>query len=783
MPKSRPRSPIGNLPTPISAFIGRGREIAEVKRLLGSHRLVTVTGPGGSGKTRLALEVAKGLQGEYEDGVWLAELAPLSDGELIPQIVAASMSLRSQAGRLPIEALVAHLLSRHTLLVIDNCEHLIDACTNFVHTLLERCPNLHVLATSRQTLAISGESIWSIPPLTLPERLPRKGQSGEQDALRLLQRSEAVQLFVDRATSAAPDFVLNTDNAVLVAEICQRLDGLPLAIELAATRVRTLSVAQIAKRLDDRFHLLTEGNRTENPRQQTLKATLDWSYELLPEDERKLFMQLSAFAGGATLSAVEAVCAGDGVESAQVLDLLSHLVQKSLLTVSRPAAEERRYGLLETIGEYACEKLKDSGGMSVVHDRFLQYYLRLVEEASVQLRGPEEKIWYQRLEHEHDNIRAAFGWALETRKVDEGIRLACGLHSFWFTHGYLNEGVGWLERALEFRQLASKSSLANALKTLSGLLMYSRGRDLSQIGTLLEESLHLYRQLEDKEGIAWVLNLMGIRALEQEQYAKAKQFLNESLSLRRGLGDPWFIAQTLQNFAPIYLHERDYASAEKFAGETIVWFERAENKRGVARTLLDLAEIARRQGDTGRALALLTQSLLQLAQLGDKSSSASSLIAIAELEAERGNHKRAAKLLGAAEALGEAFDMALTSNPERRQHEETLAAVRETLHEAALTEAMEQGRALKPDDLVEFVLHRSEAPAAIRPQDERWAGLTARERETALLIAQGKSNRDIAEKMTVSMKTVESNVTRILRKLHFDSRVQVATWIIENDMR
>ncbi len=754
-----------------------------MRRLLGTHRLVTITGPGGSGKTRLALEVAKGLLGEYEDGVWLAELAPLSDGELIAQVVAAAMNLRGQTGRPPIDTLVAHLSSRHTLLVVDNCEHLIDACTKFVHTILERCPNLKVVATSRQSLAIGGESIWSVPPLSLPERLPERSQAREQIALRLLQRSEAVQLFLDRATSVAPDFVLNTDNAAGIAEICQRLDGLPLAIELAATRVRTLSVPQIAARLDDRFHLLSEGNRSENPRQQTLKATLDWSYELLPEAERKVFMRLSAFAGGASVGAAEAICSGDGIESAEVLELLSHLVQKSLLTASRPEVEERRYRLLETISEYAHEKLQDAGQMPGVHDRMLQFYLKLADEASVQLRGHEERTWYQRLEQEHDNIRAALGWALESRKVDEAMRLASQLSMFWFARGYLNEGAGWLERALASRQLASRRSVANALRTLGSLLMYSKGRDLGRIGALLDESLHLYRQLEDKEGMAWVLNLMGIRALQQEDYPQARQFLNESLALRRELGDPWFIAQTLQNFPPVYIREHDYASAQKAAEETIIWFERAENKRGVARTLLDLADIARTQGEAGRALALLTQSLLQLVQLGDKASVASSLIAMAELEAVRGNARRAAKLLGATEALGEAFDMILTSTPEREWHERTRAAVRESLGEAALSEALEQGRDLKPDELIEFLLHRADAAAANRSQDERWGGLTGRERETALLIAQGRSNREIAERMTVSMKTVEANVSRILRKLNFGSRVQVATWIIENDMR
>lgn len=596
MPRSKPRSALGNLPTPLSTFIGREREIAEVKRLLVSHRLVTLTGPGGSGKTRLALEVANELWGEYEAGVWLAELASLSDDTLVTQTIASYLNVREQSGRPLIDTLVDHLFSRHALLVIDNCEHLIHACAQFADTILQRCPNFRILATSRQMSGITGESVWTVPPLTLSEQQSWKSPASTQTALRIFERSEAVQLFVDRAASLVRGFALNKENGAWISEICRRLDGMPLAIELAAARVQTLSVQQIAERLDDRFKLLAEGSRTADARQQTLRATLDWSYDLLPEKEQKLFMRFAVFAGGATLEAVEAVCSGEGIESAEVLALLSHLVNKSLVTASEPEPGGTRYHLLETIREYGHERLEESQEMSFVNDRYLDFFLRLVEEAEIKLRGAEEIIWYKRLEKEYDNLRAAFGWAFESRNVDAGIRLACGLNLFRLVRGYLNEGIDWLEKALELRQLASKHSTAGALRSLGALLLVSRERDLDQIVILLEESLNLYLELEDKEGIAWVLNLLGTSALERKEYTKAKHFLNQSLELRRELGVPWCIAHTLQNFAPIFLREHDYASAKRYSEETIIWFERAGYKRGIARNMADLADIARQNG-------------------------------------------------------------------------------------------------------------------------------------------------------------------------------------------
>jgi non-specific serine/threonine protein kinase len=498
--------------------------------------------------------------------------------------------------------------------------------------------------------------------------------------------------------------------------------------------------------------------------------------------EQKVLQRLSVFAGGVTLDAAESVCAGDGVEPDEILEMISCLVDKSLVTVNRPEWGETRYRLLETIRAYALEKLAESQQMASIKNRHLEYVLQLVEEMDAKLRGPEQTNLYEKLEEEHDNLRAALGWALESHNADAGLRLASGLSFFRAVCGFLKEGIAWLEKALEQREAASAVSIANALKNLGVLLMTSEGRDFDQIAQLLEESLKLYQELEDKDGIAGVLNLLGLHAIQQEEYTKAKQFLNESLALRREIGDPWGIAHTLQNFAPIAFKQHDYESAKEYTKETITWFKYAGDQRGVARTLVDLAEVARIEGDSAHAVILLTQSLSQVLQFGDKWSAAYVLEDLAALANEQGNPKRAARLFGAAESLREAINMPLLTS-EHETYEENVKAVRENMSELAFTQAWAEGCAMTLEQAVEYVSHELGSSSPPKTEKEKYGGLTTREREAAVLIAQGMSNREIAEAMTLSTKTVETYVTRILQKLGFDSRVQVATWAIENDLR
>jgi predicted ATPase len=426
-----PQRAPNNLPTQLSSFVGREKELAEVRRLLKDTRLLTLTGAGGCGKTRLALAAADELVETFEDGVWLVDLAPLSDPSLVPQAIASAPGVREQPGRSLTETLSDYLASRKVLLVLDNCEHLIESCAELAEFLLRSCPGLWVLATSREALGIAGEVAWPVPSLSLPDlrRVPN---------IDSLSRYEAARLFIDRAEAIKPTFALTEQNAPSVARICYRLDGIPLAIELAAARTKVLSVEEISERLDDCFGLLTTGNRTALPRQRTLYATMVWSHELLSEQEQILFRRLSVFAGGFTLQAAEAVCAGDDLERNEVLDLLSHLVDKSLV-IMRENSTGTRYRLLETVRQYGRERLKESE--DEVEQRHAGFFVGLAEEAEGELSGSDQARWLTLLQSEHDNLRAALSWSLgEKRNIELGVRLAAALWLFWFARGYLSEG-------------------------------------------------------------------------------------------------------------------------------------------------------------------------------------------------------------------------------------------------------------------------------------------------------------------------------------------------------
>ena len=436
-----------NLPAARTSFVGREREMVEVTRALAMTQLLTLTGAGGSGKTRLALDVARDLLGAYADGVWLVELAPLSEPELVLQEVASTLEIREQPGRPLADTLVHALREKKMLLVVDNCEHLIDACARLVDTLLGACSHLRVLATSREALRVTGETSWPVPSLTVPE-------AGEDSpTVESLTRYEAVRLFVERARSRLPSFALTPENVHAAVEVCRGLEGIPLAIELAATRVGVLSVQQISERLGRSLKLLTD-DRVTDPRHRALRATLDWSHELLSEDEKKLFRLLSAFSGGWSLEAAEAVGAAGSVEEEDVLDLLDTLVEKSLVVVEESWERGARYGMLEPVRQYARAKLEESGESEAILRRHAEYYLELAERAKPKLRGPRQVAWLELLETEHDNFRAVLSWALGRRATEPdehaelGVRLAAALWRFWEAHGHPGEGRRWLEAVL-----------------------------------------------------------------------------------------------------------------------------------------------------------------------------------------------------------------------------------------------------------------------------------------------------------------------------------------------
>jgi predicted ATPase len=431
-----------NLPLQLSSFIGREREIAETRHALESSRLVTLTGAGGSGKTRLALKVAAGLQDVFTDGVWFVDFAPLSDPALVAPKLAATLTIPEASSQMVLTSVISSFLDKQALFVFDNCEHLIDACAQLSETLLQSCAHLRVLATSREALRLTGELVLPVPPLSSPD--PRHVQPPEA-----LMRFDAVQLFTDRARAVRPAFALTYQNAEEVARICHRLDGIPLALELAAAHVGASSVKQIADRLDDRFQLLTGGHRTAVPRQRTLRATVQWSFDLLSEPERVLFRRLSVFAGGCTVTAAEAVAADESLPAPDIFIALTQLVNKSLVL-----ADERdgatRYRMLETIRQYADELLRNCDELRPIRDRHLRYMLLLAEKAEPYFHGTREMPeWLDRLETEHDNIRAALAWCEAEGRPETGLALASALWWFWTSHSHLREGQDWLIRMLK----------------------------------------------------------------------------------------------------------------------------------------------------------------------------------------------------------------------------------------------------------------------------------------------------------------------------------------------
>src|SRR5215213_9085784 len=535
-PEGPPDAAKHNLPATRSSFVGRETELRDVKRNLAMTRILTLTGAGGCGKTRLALEVARQLVGAYADGVWLVELAPLSEGALVAQSVAAALGVQEQLDRSLTDALVDNLRAKRVLLVLDNCEHLVDAVASFADTLLNSCPHLRVLATSRESLNVEGELNWLVPSLSVPSlgQSPRVGE---------LAGYESVRLFMERARLRNPAFSLTSENAHAVARICERLDGIPLAIELAAARVG-LSVEQIATRLDDSLKLLTAGSRTASPRQRTLRGTLDWSYELLSEREQLLFARLSVFAGGWALEAVELVGVGDGIEEGDVLDLLLRLVDKSLVVAEATGEGGVRYRLLEPVRQYALQKQEASGEAEEVRHRHAEFFLALAEDAEPRLRGAEDVEWLERLEREHDNLRVALSWALERGNAELDLRLAGALWTFWQAHGHEGERRKWLEEALAEDDRASVAARAKALEGVCWMAIDWRDLDraeaVAQAGLKLDDEVEIGNKLA-----ASFRTMLGYTVALRGDNERAKELLEESLTFSRKADDRVGIADAL----------------------------------------------------------------------------------------------------------------------------------------------------------------------------------------------------------------------------------------------
>jgi len=718
----------GNLPLQITSFIGREDEIQKVQDMFASASLVTLTGPGGCGKTRLAVEVAQRSAGQFPQGVWLVELASLADPTYVPQTVAASLGLREARECSWESILIDHLRDRRLLLVIDNCEHLIDACAQLAGEILRRCPQVILLTSSREALGISGEFSFRVPSLPTPD-LRHLSPASE------ILHYEAVRLFVERAASVLPGFTLTPANAASVAQICTRLDGIPLAIELAAARVPLLRVEQIAARLDDAFRLLTGGSRSVLPRQQTLRLSMDWSYNLLSEMEQAILRRLTVFSGGWTLEAAENVCEDSGCET---LDLLASLVKRSLSIAERIQGQDTRYRMLETIRQYGSEKLYQAGESEMARIRHLDFYRHHARQRHDQ--GESEDAWIQRLSLEGDNLRAALEWSLGGGDVDAGLELAGLAWFYWYTNGVNSEGRQWLGRLLEKSQ--SDSYASGKALVAAGVLAWQQGdyaeaRPLAEQGTailkrcggqrdkaeavhllghiifdqrdydtarlLFQESLQLFDEVGDKLYHLTLISDLGMVNYHLGDYQVARLAYQESLTLARLANERGAEAQALGRLSDLSCLEGEYTLAEIQYREALRILRELNYKQEIAGVLHNLSYVAMQAGEIQNSRTLLEESLAMQLEVGNKQGIAECLFGYAGLLAKEGKFERAAQLFGAAQAyLGRVG--APLAPADLAEIEKYKKVVREAMGNKAFQASWETGQSLTVDLAVSLAM-------------------------------------------------------------------------------
>jgi len=865
-------APTSNLPAPLTALIGREHEVAALCALLRRPqvRLVTFTGTGGVGKTRLALAGASKLLDDFADGIYFVSLAPLSDPDLVLPTIAQTFHLKETADWLPLEHLKSYLHEKRLLLLLDNFEQVVTAAPLLVE-LLQACPALKMLVTSRLRLRVSGEQEFPVPPLALPDpqHLPENAT---------LMEYAAVALFVQRAQALKPTFQLTAGNARALAEICLHLDGLPLAIELAAARIKLLSPQALLARLSHRLQVLTAGVQDAPVRQQTLRNTIAWSYDLLTAQEQRLFRRLSVFVGGCTLEAAEQVCTATSTLQGDVLDGLASLVDKSLLRQEEQGEGEPRFAMLQTLREFGLERLADLGETEAIRSAHALYYLTLAEEAEPHLRGAEQTRWLARLEQEHENLRGALSWLLErakmgaqegTEQAERALRLGAALLRFWYIRGHFREGQTFLERALSvregaiapmrakvlymaaelahamddyeraevlgeeslalFRELGDASGMAASLFLLGSVAWtrtqyatsrsqyeeaaklfqqvsdsWRNGRCLTQLAristaqgeysrarALLEESLGVYQALGDQERLGWVLYLLAqVLFVSQEDPARAYTLAEQGLALSKGVGVNWVTAYELSLLGQMRLVQGEQALARELAEESVTTLKGVGDRWGSVDALLGLARVVAYQGDLAAAHARYQESLEILRELDSKALIAACLEGLGAVVVVQKKPEWAARLWGTAEALREAIGAPMPP-VYRAEYERALAAARTALGEEAFATAWAQGRAMSPDQALAAqgsmpisapatTGQSSTQPAKTTPTYP--AGLTAREVEVLRLVAQGLTNAQIAEQLTISLHTVNAHVRSIFNKLDVNSRNAVTRFALEHHL-
>ncbi|HEX2699188.1 MAG TPA: tetratricopeptide repeat protein [Acidimicrobiales bacterium] len=660
-PPVAPPPPPG-LPAPLTSFVGRADAIAEVERLLSSARLLSLTGTGGMGKTRLALRVAADVAAADPAAVALVELGPLSDPDLVPQQVLSALGLSEQAGRSPLDTVTSHLCTRPVLLVLDNCEHVLEAAAGVAGSLLRACADLRVLATTREPLKVAGEVVWRVPTLSVPDPTTAGGDDLTLDELR---QFEAVRLFLDRAAAVRPDLDLGDADAPALAAVVRRLDGIPLAVELAAGRVAMFSVAELAERLDDRFRLLAGGSRSSPERHQTLRGAVDWTYDALAPAEATMFTRLSVFASAFSLAAAEEVAAGDGIKPGDVAGLVSSLVDKSMVVADHgPGAT--RYRLLETMRRYGLERLgEDRANEATRRHAHLAWAAGLAVRAESALRGPDQAHWLEVLEVALDDIRAALAWGGDnpgTEQATVAVGLAAALERFWEVRGYLSEGRRWLESLLAAGGAAAPAVRARALA--SAAILAQRQGDYGPARAMHTESLRLAREAGDERGVAAAVHGLANLAVLQGDFAAARPLYEQVLAIGRALGDDNVVAAALTNLGTVAHNQADFAEAEGFSRDSLAVRRRMGDRHGIAMVTGNLAYLAFQLGDHTAARTLYGESLALQRQLGDRPGIANSLANLGYLALTEGDLADASSLLeeslALAGELGDKYWMALS---------------------------------------------------------------------------------------------------------------------------
>ena len=813
-----------SLPNLLTSLVGREQEIADVQELLTGARLVTLVGANGCGKTRLALAVASAVAAQFDGEVGWVELAHINDPAFVPQTVAKALQISEQPALSWLEMLQETLATRRLLLVLDNCEHLLVASAGVVESLLQTTP-IQVLATSREPLGVPGERRYPVPPLTLPA----PGQT-----LAQITQADAIQLFAERARHLRPDFALTPANAETVAAICRQLDGMPLAIELACARINVLSVEQIQQRLAQPLDLLVANSRTAQ-RHRTLRATIDWSYDLLSPHEQLLLQRLTVFAAGFTLTTVEAACAWGELERSQILELLTSLVNKSLVAVETIQGREARYRVLETIRQYAGEKLAAAGERTVAYGHYLDSFLDLAEEIAPKLYEHNQKHWMQWLENEHDNLRVALGWALESKCIETGLRIAITLSRFWEVRSYVQEGLTWFERllrhtdesvrlAVRVNALTFSAFLAHFLGQGSTTLAYGREAvrlaetageeaqpllvmalsglssgyevvgDLHAAFATHERLLQLLRAKQSTQSTAdaptsWspadtvllgmTFMVHGDTATEIGDYATARRYLDESLAL--ATDDPFRMAITLSFLGNLAFCKHDYLLARTKYEQSVTLLRQLDATRDLTAPLQNLGHSCVHLGEVGRAHTLFCESMAIHQAEQNKLGMVECLLGFAAVAIVQGFPAAGVRLFAAAERIG--WRRAKSSWAVTRQVvDHYLALARTSLSEAEFHAEQAAGQSFLLAQAIAYAQHLPLDVTDVPPTHEKLDDLTEREREVVVLIGLGKSNGEIAEQLVLSKRTVEKHIANIFTKLALDNRAQIVRWVIDQGL-